>query len=1039
MADADDRSVANTISGGVFGGGAIQAETVHVHPPATTWRATSLAGLPRPNAAFIGRQAELDTLLRDLSPNRAATEQASVNVVTGLAGVGKTELVLQTAWRALRNAGWFPGGVLFIDLFGYDEDRSVPPEHALEEFLRALRVPGEHVPPGLQARTRLYRSLLAASSERGERVLVVVDNAATAEQVQPLMPGDVMTTVLVTSRHTLHVGGRVHNLGVLAVEESVDMLRDTLRQAHGTADTRVNNQLPDAERIAALCGNLPLAVQICAALLADIPGRPLSSLVGALTDVHRRLDGLEREERAVRAAFDLSYQRLTEPQSLLFRLLALVPGADLSSETAAVLADISTIDVEDLLQQLARAHLVDPGTAWGRWRMHDLVRLYADKCGRTLDAKDTRSAAQARLYEHFGNRVRDAVAQLKSKHTGNDSSSFLSREEAVSWLKDEREGLIAACRAALEIAPEITCRLAHGLTPFLDRHRYLDDWVAVAGFAVDAARRLENLSEARSALHIQGLAMREVGRLDEAQQAHELALKLYRKAGDRFGESLALDSLGLVLRHLGRTDDAIKAHTQALQILTEIRRVDDAPCVRGNMGNALRQAGRAAEAVEAFSAASDHCHAVGDRRGAAMAQVNLAGALVEARQPVKALAACRAALFLADELGETYIKALTLINRGRVAEYTEHPDQAVDDFTQALDLASALGDQSLATAALLNLGELYRRTGRSEDAFEALTRAADALRESGRQFVLGNVLIALSKALKDAERFEEAIRTANEALHIRRTSGDLEAEAEALSVLGALFLATDQVKCGAAVYAVAADVFHSLGNQPLAEGISRQMLGWLLMRLGALEDSVQAHSRAAELFRGVGDRTREGFALGDLARSLALLDRPEMAIEAGARALEALQASDDRLGEGQALLNLGGYLAAAGHLTRSAQATQRAVGIFHTLGCRLLEGRALHNLGLAQLCLGEASKAIWTYRQAVALLRTTEDRISEGQALLNLGAAQLASGEYASAAESLSQAIDIFHALGESTLESQARSALATARSSLGHESSGEG
>ncbi|MCH6161791.1 tetratricopeptide repeat protein [Streptomyces sp. M600PL45_2] len=954
-------------------------------------------------------------------------EQSSVAVVTGLAGVGKTELVLQVARQAMGNSGWFPGGVLFIDIFGYDEDRTVPPERALEEFLRALGVTGEQIPSGLQARTRLFRSLLATYSERGERLLVIVDNAASEEQVRPLLPGDSATAALITSRNTLHVGGYLRELEVLEAKESVDMLHGILRQAR-TTDTRIDEQLTDAERIAELCGNLPLALHICAALLADSPARPLSSLVRALTDVHRRLDGLQREERSVRAAFELSYRRLTKHQALLFRLLALVPGNGLSTETAAVVADTSFLDAENLLQQLARAHLIDAGMAWGRWRMHDLLRLYASERDRAHDAGNESGAALERLYQHFMTRVRDADTWLRSVRTEDSSSSFRSREEAVSWLKDEREGLVAACGAALEVAPEITCWLAHRLTRFLDHYRYLDDWNAVADLAVAAALRLEDLSEATHALQIHGLAMREVGQLERAQEAHELALKLYRETRDRFGESVALDSLGLVHRHLGRLDDAIKAHTQALRIRSEIGQVEKAPAIRSNLGNTLCQAGRAPEAVEALSAAFDGFNVLGDVRGAAMAQANLGRALVESGREEEAITVCRASLRLADELGDTHVKALALCNRGRALVRTGPANEAADELTQAAELYFSLNDDFLASGALLELGSLYLRIDRPTEAIETLYRAADAARGSGRQIALEKTLIALSDALKSAERFEEAIRAAFEAYELRHTYSDPEAKARAISRLGALFIATDQVECGAAAYADAADVFHSLGNQPVSEGIARQTLGWLLTRLGAPEDSVKAQTRAAELFREADDRTREGNALRDLAESLALLDRLEGAVEACARAVDAFHTAGEHLSEGEALQNLGGFLAADEHWTQSAEATERAASIFRALDEPRLEGRTLHNLGVAQLALNQPSLAIPTYRQAVDLLRAAEDRLSEGHALLNLGAAQLGSDMYAPAAETLSQAIDIFQALDESTLEDQARSVLAAAR-----------
>ncbi|MEV7027678.1 ATP-binding protein, partial [Kitasatospora sp. NPDC093558] len=162
-----------------------------------------LTGLPPLEETFTGRDDELEGLLAALNPDREQPEARTVSAVAGLPGVGKTELVLHAARQALRTDGWFPGGVLFVDLAGYDDERRVTPEKALDGFLRALGLPVEHIPHDLQDLRRHYTSVLAAYAAQGRRILVVIDNAASAAQVEPLLPGDGLTAVLVTSRHTL--------------------------------------------------------------------------------------------------------------------------------------------------------------------------------------------------------------------------------------------------------------------------------------------------------------------------------------------------------------------------------------------------------------------------------------------------------------------------------------------------------------------------------------------------------------------------------------------------------------------------------------------------------------------------------------------------------------------------------------------------------------------------------------------------------------------------------------------------------------------
>lgn len=363
----------------------------------------TVAGLPARSTTFTGRAAAVEALLALLAPfgdpapaggdpapaepeasvaPTAPARAATVGVVVGMPGVGKTELVLQSAERALREPGWFPGGFLFADLAGYDPDpaRRATPADVLDDFLRTLGVPAEGIPPGTDARSALLRSTLAARAARGLRTLVLLDNAGGEQQVRPLLPGDPATPALITSRTKLAVGARPFAVQVLDGPTSVDLLREALRYA-GPADTRIESDPEAALRIAELCAGLPLALHIVAALLVDFPTRPPADLGRALQAEHTRLDRLELGDRAVRAAFDLSYRHLTAEQARLFRLLPVNPGPDVSTETAARLAALDEEQTAVLLQELGRAHLIEPGRTWGRWRMHDLLRLYADETG----------------------------------------------------------------------------------------------------------------------------------------------------------------------------------------------------------------------------------------------------------------------------------------------------------------------------------------------------------------------------------------------------------------------------------------------------------------------------------------------------------------------------------------------------------------------------------------------------------------------------------------------------------------------------------
>ncbi|MDX3379530.1 NB-ARC domain-containing protein [Streptomyces sp. ME02-6991-2A] len=289
----DSTQVQNQIRDGVFYNTVVQGNNVTLQLPDEITPA--LTGMPAPSSTFTGRETVLELLVEELRPGRRAAAGPLAHVVAGLPGAGKTELVLQVAHRASQQ-GWFPGGILFIDLHGYDGDRRVSPSRALGSLIQALGIPDRYVPDDLQDRARLYRSVLSTYAEQGRRILVIADNASDDSQARPLLSADSRIPVLVTSRHTLAGinNARMHDLAILDSASAVELLRRELCQARGPDDSRVEDAPESAEKIAHLCGHLPLALRIVAALLADLPARPLSSMLKSLSDARNRLQRLSR-------------------------------------------------------------------------------------------------------------------------------------------------------------------------------------------------------------------------------------------------------------------------------------------------------------------------------------------------------------------------------------------------------------------------------------------------------------------------------------------------------------------------------------------------------------------------------------------------------------------------------------------------------------------------------------------------------------------------------------------------------------------------
>ncbi|MFD0271363.1 tetratricopeptide repeat protein [Streptomyces sp. NPDC127106] len=973
-------SVSSTISGGVFFHAVIQGRDITVQlPPEVT---PALSGLPAPSPTFTGRDTDVDELFQGLAPDGGERQRAVlVAAVAGLAGVGKTELVVQTAARALKEPGWFPGGVLFTDLFGYDTERRLSPEHALDGLLRALGMPGEHIPAGLQDRTRLYRSVLAAFAEQNRRILVVIDNASSAEQARPLLPTDGTTAALLTSRHTLDVDARLHDLDILDEPASIELLRQALHQARGAGDSRVEDAPEAAAAVARLCAGLPLALRIAAALLADTPARPLTSLAHALEAEHSRLERLRREDRAVRAAFDLSYQHLDPNHARLFRLLPLNPGPDMSTEAAAHLAGTDPAEVEELLQDLVRAHLIEPGPTWGRWRLHDLVRLYADQHTRTHADTDERETASTRLFSHYETHAEAADTHLETR-PGTPSPRFPDRAAALAWLDAEHDNLTATATTLGH--PRTSIVLALALARYLDYRRAFDDWIAVTTTALAVFREHGVRYGEAGALNNLGSALREVRRFDEAIDAHTQALAVFRELGVRDGEALALDRLGIALAEVRRFDEAIDAHTRAATVYRDLGDRHGEGTALGNLGNVLAEVRRFDEAVDALTQAATILRDLGDRYGEGTGLGNLGLVLAEVRRFDEAIDAHTQALAVYRAHGDRHGEGQTLTNFGNALREVGRFDEAVDALTQAATILRDLGDRHGESGALTNLGNVLREARRFDEAIDALTQAATILRDLGDRHGEGVAVGNLGNALVGVRRFDEAIGAHTQALAVYRETGDRHSEAMALGNLGIALAEVDRLDEAIDTLTQAATTYHELGDRH-SKGQALTNLGAVLAEVGRLDEAIGAHTQALAVFRELGDRHGEAMALGNLGIALAEVGRLDEAIDTHDQSLAVFRELGDRHDEAMALGNLGIALAEVGRLDEAIDTHTRAATVYRETGDRHSEGEALNNRGLALAGAGRLDEAIDTLTRAATIFRETGDHDSEGVVLNSRG------------------------------------------------------
>ncbi|MCX4865424.1 tetratricopeptide repeat protein [Streptomyces sp. NBC_00825] len=811
------QDVRNEISGRLHFSTVVQGAQVTLQLPSAL--PPSLTGMPAAHPTFTGRESETSTLLEAM--RHAPETTGTKHVISGLPGVGKTELALQVAHRALGTPGLLPGGVLFIDLFGYDERRRISPHRALGSLLRSLAVPDEYVPEGMADRERLYRSVLATYAAEQRRILLVLDNAMDSAQVRPLLPGDARIPALITTRHTLSdLGARMLNLSVLEQQDAVKFVARSLHGLVGPEDTRVADEPTAADEIASLCGGLPLALSIVGSLLADVPSRPLRSMANALSDAHRRLERLSREDLAVRAVFDLSYRHLRPDQARLFRLLPLNPGPDLATETVAQLADMASDDAEGLLLLLVRGHFIEPGSSFGRWRMHDLMRLYADELCHAEDAPHEREAALERLFVHY-------VTTTHAADTHMDAGSapdplFPDRDAALAWLDAEHANLLAAAVTGPQTGrPEVLLQLHYSLIDYQRWRRSFEECVALALAALETIRALSDpLIESAEASVLNNLAtaQRELRRFDDAVASYREAQRLQQENGDSNAVAATLNNLGLAYQQMNLPNEAVSVLRQALALYTPVTDRRLVGMTHTNLGKALHSLRRLPEAAEAFTEDIAICRATGDRSGEGVALNNLGMVLRDMGDLLGALDAHEHALAAARETKDLYSEGLAESNIGLALAMNRDargPQEAIRRLTHGLDIMDSLGDEHMVTQAQNHLGLILIQAGQPDRAIDPLKSAVEGSRRTGDPHTEAMTLTNLGTALELSGRYADAVQNQSAAVALYRRLGERHHEARALLNLGLAVLRTGDPAAAHIAFGESAAAFRETGDTEL--------------------------------------------------------------------------------------------------------------------------------------------------------------------------------------------------------------------------------
>ncbi|HUQ55399.1 AfsR/SARP family transcriptional regulator [Lentzea sp.] len=636
--------------------------------------------LPHEIRDFTGREKEL-AKLAEVVPH---DHSPALVVITGTGGVGKTALAVRFAHQV---ASRFPDGQLHVDLRGFDASSPpVQPAAALPPLLQSLGVPAERIPDDLPAKSALYRSVLA-----GKRVLVLLDNARLADQVRPLLPGRSSSMVLVTSRN--HLGGLVARDGAHSMTLST-LTRDEglalLTSAVG-AD-RVTAEPAAAAKLVELCGHLPLAVRIAAERVVTRPHLMLADLADDLADERDRLNVLatgDDEDTAVRAAFSWSYLALKPDAARAFRLIGLHPGGEISLNAVAALAGVPVSRARALLDVLAGGHMLEE-VARGRFRLHDLLRLYATELSATEESSGGRDEAVGRLLRWYLDTANAAGAMIgPPDHPAFllpplSTQDFASHDDAFTWCRTESANLLAVTKLAEDEHSPAAWQIPVALWNYFIVSSALDEWTRTYRIAERTAARDGNQAVRAWAVHGQGLAAFRGQRFADALELFDRALAIRREIDDRVGAAWSLTGLGMAYGGLRQFDLAVERFGEALERHAEVGSWFGEGGTRLFLSDILRLAGQHEESLASARRAYEVMDSHGAVHGKAMALVSIGWALLKLGQRIEARDSFREAVGFLRVLGDR--KSLAEALHGVGESSAGQPDVARTHLLEALTI-----------------------------------------------------------------------------------------------------------------------------------------------------------------------------------------------------------------------------------------------------------------------------------------------------------------------------------------------------------------
>lgn len=678
--------------------------------------------LPRAVTDFVGRGDVVSLLLAET--RRVEARVPAVHIIDGMAGSGKTALAVHLARRL---SDRYPDAALFIDLLGHGEKRRVEPASALVTLLRQLGVPADRVPVELDARLELWRHELGR-----RRSVVVLDNAASSEQIMPLLPTEPTTVVLVTSRRRLfHPDvGTSRTLPLLSPQESMDLLSLSVGR------DRVEAEPEAAAEVVRRCGHLPLAIRLAGARLAHRRGWRLADLVGQLAGDPLVLHHLAEEESTVIGAFAASYEPLPGTTKRVFRFLGLYPGNRFSPPMVAALTGLTMPEAHAALDDLVDRNLVEDLDST-RYQLHDLMRQYSIELCSHADSPDDRRRGLARLFDFTLEAVLKVAELLEPgvirTQVPKSLSGQLELVEAIGeptadWLEDERTDLVTMVAAALEAGFYQHCwQLARALWRFCYIRGYFEDIILTHRHGLQAAEAAGDADALALMNNYLASAYVRTGNKRGALDHLTRSVDLSRNSRDVLNPARYRANLAAVYWWSGHLSESVELGFECLR--DKVYGNIGGSILLPNLGLALTALGRYEEALRMHRLHLAWARTNSDNFHTLNALSHIGAVRVRMGDLPQAIRILMASLALRERTGHRYAEAEVRNDLGIAYRGLGRLSEAQQEHETARDLSIGSGERHVEAAALNELGRTLLAQGRGGEAFE---RHQEALRLATR-------------------------------------------------------------------------------------------------------------------------------------------------------------------------------------------------------------------------------------------------------------------------------------------------------------------